>query len=70
MPLQNTATCTAEIAIDNMCLFHSADLGIPTDTTFSFSSICVVLALVAGRLDCQPGPNSQQQTLQWCFSSY
>ena len=40
-----------------------------TDTT-SNSSTCVVVALVAGQLDCQPQCNSQQQTLQWFFSSF
>ncbi len=36
-----------------------------TDTTSNFSSSCVVLALVASLLDCQPRSNSQQQTLLW-----
>ncbi len=43
-------------------LWYSADIGITTDTTSDISSTCVVLALVAGRQDCQPRPNSQQQT--------
>ncbi len=42
----------------------TADIGITTDTASDLSSTCVVLELVAGRLDCQPRPNSQQQTLQ------
>ncbi len=36
-----------------------ADTGITTDTVCNISSTCVVLALVAGRKDCQPRPNSQ-----------
>ncbi len=39
--------------------FYFADIGITTDTTSDISSTCVVLALVAGRKDCQPRPNSQ-----------
>ena len=35
--------------------------------TSNFSSTCVVLALVAGQLDCQPQFKSQQQTLKGCF---
>ncbi len=31
-------------------------------TTRNLSSTCIVLALVAGRWDCQPRLNSQQQT--------
>ena len=35
--------------------------------TSNFSSTYVVLALVAGQLDCQPQFKSQQQALQGCF---
>ncbi len=49
---------------------YSADIGINTDTTSNLSSTCVVLELVAGRLDCQPRPNNQQQTLQLFLSSF
>ena len=50
---------------------YSADIGITTATTSDVSSTCIVLALVAGRQDCQPYPNtvSQQQTLHICFSA-
>ncbi len=43
---------------------YSSDIGITTNTTSDFSSACVVLALVAGRQDCQPRPNSQRQQLR------
>ncbi len=46
----------------------SSDVGTSTDTTSDVSSTCVVLALVAGRQDCQP--NSQQQTLPILLSSF
>ena len=54
-------------ATNNLCdasthtvrAFHFADVGITTDTTCNISSTCVVLALVAGRKDCQPRPGSQ-----------
>jgi len=42
------------------CIYF-ADLGITINTTFNLSSTCVVLAVVAGRQDWQPRPNSQQQ---------
>ncbi len=45
-------------------------MGITTDTTSNLSSTCVVLALVAGRQNCQPWPNSQQQALRILFSSF
>ncbi len=35
--------------------FYSADMSIPTDTTFSFSSMCVVLVRSLPAMDCQPG---------------
>ena len=37
----------------------SADIGFITNTTSNISSTNFVLALVAGRRDCQPRPNSQ-----------
>ena len=44
------------------------------DTTSNIRSTCVVLALVAGRQDCHPHPDSQQRTLlllsQHCDSSF
>ncbi len=40
---------------------YSSDIGITTDTTYDFSSTCVVLALVAGRQDFQPQTSSQRQ---------
>ena len=47
--------------------FHSADIGITTETTSNVSSTCVVLALVAS----QPCLRtvSRQQTLQMFLSS-
>ncbi len=49
-------------------LKHSADIRIPTDTPSRLSSACIVLALVASRLDIVSlDLNSQQQTLQWAF---
>ena len=44
--------------------------GITTNTTSDFSSTCVMLALVAGRQDCQPRPNSQLQPLRLFLSSF
>ena len=49
---------------------QTADIGINTDTTSNLSSTCVVLELVASRLDCQPRPNNQQQTPQMFLSSF
>ncbi len=49
---------------------YSSDIGITTNTTSDFSSTCVVLALVAGRQDCQPRPNSQRQPLRLFLSSF
>jgi len=44
--------CTLQKSLDTHSeAFYSADIGISTDTTSSFRSTCVVLALVAGRLD-------------------
>ena len=34
--------------------FHSANIGITNATTSNVNSTCIVLALVAGRQDCQP----------------
>jgi len=81
-----TAQSTAGYSIMSTCLLHvslllhrhvyacwasySVDIGICTDTTSNLSSTSVVLELVAGRLDCQPRPNSQQQTLQLFLSSF
>jgi len=48
----------------------SSSIGITTNTTSDFSSTCVVLALVAGRQDCQPRPNSQRQPLRLFLSSF
>ena len=42
--------------------FYFADIGITTDKSSNISCTCVVLALVAGRRDCQPCLHSQQQT--------
>jgi len=47
---------------------YSSDIA--TNTTSDFSSTCVVLALVAGRQDCQPRPNSQRQPLRLFLSSF
>ena len=60
-----TSTCMCLNALFNrgsthiLRAFYFADIGITTDTTSNISSTCVVLALVAGRRDCQPCPNSQ-----------
>ena len=60
-----TSTCMCLIALFDRAstqilrAFYSADIGITTDTTSNISSTCVVLALVAGRRDCQPRPNSK-----------
>ena len=71
-----TSICLCLIAIFGQATtyvraFYSADIGITTATTSDVSSTCIVLALVAGRQDCQPYPNtvSQQQTLHICFSA-
>ncbi len=61
---------TIQVAIGWQLLPYSADISITTDTTSNLSSTCVVLVLMAGRLDCQPRPNSQQQTLQLFLSSF
>jgi len=54
----------------NTFISYSADTGIATNTTSNFSSTCVVLTLVAGRQNCQPQPNSQQQTPRLFLSSF
>ncbi len=38
--------------------------------TVAISSTCVVLALVAGRQDCRPRPNSQRQPLRLFLNSF
>ena len=50
--------------------FHSADIGITTNTTSNISSTCLVLALVAGRQDCQPRPNSPNRRHDCCLGSF
>ena len=50
--------------------FHSADIGITTNTTSNFSSTCLVLALMAGRQDCQPCPNSPNRRHDCCLGSF
>ncbi len=40
--------CTIQQSLDMMRACNSADIGTPTNTTHSFSSTCVILALVSG----------------------
>ena len=50
--------------------FHSADIGITTAATSNVSSMWIVLALVAGRRDCQPALTlSVNSRCYECFSS-
>jgi len=46
--------CTFQGSTHILRAFYSADIGMITDTNSDLSSTCVVLALVAGRLNCQP----------------
>jgi len=55
-----TSTCLCLIALfkrasmHHLRAFHSADVGTTIDKTSNLSSTCIVLALVAGRQNCQP----------------